>query len=100
MFIAMNRFTVKREQEQAFVEMWQTRDSYLDGVPGFMSFYLLRGPEAEEHVTYATHTMWTEESDFHNWVKSDAFKKAHQQSQRPRPEMFAAPTKLELFNSV
>lgn len=99
MFIAMNRFSVKREQEDAFVEMWKTRDSYLDGVPGFKSFHLLRGPEDEEHVTYATHTTWSDETDFHNWVKSEAFKKAHS-SQRPRPEMFTAPTKLELFNSV
>ena len=99
MFIAMNRFTVKREQEQAFVEMWKTRDSFLDEVPGFKSFYLLRGPEMEESIIYATHTMWVDESDFHNWVKSEAFKKAHQ-SQRLRPEMFAAPTKLEMFNSV
>ena len=99
MFIAMNRFTVKREQEQAFVEMWKTRDSYLDEVPGFQSFYLLRGPELEEGTIYATHTMWVDESHFHDWVKSEAFKKAHQ-SQRPKPEMFAAPTKLEVFNSV
>ena len=67
MFIAMNRFTVKREQERAFVEMWKTRDSFLDEVPGFKSFYLLRGPEMEESIIYATHTMWVDESDFHNW---------------------------------
>lgn len=99
MFIAMNRFSVKREQEEAFVKVWKTRDSYLDGVPGFSSFHLLRGPEDEESVIFATHTMWSDEAGFQNWVKSEAFKKAHQ-GQRPRPEMFAAPTKLELFNSV
>ena len=99
MFIAMNRFTVKNECEQAFVLMWKQRDSYLDGVEGFLSFHLVRGEEHEGTTLYATHTMWSSEEDFHNWVKSAAFKKAHQ-NLKPKPEYFAAPTKLELFTAV
>ena len=31
MFIAINRFAVKLEYEDAFVTLWKSRDSYLDG---------------------------------------------------------------------
>lgn len=99
MFIAMNRFTIKNKYEQAFVSMWKERDSYLDEVEGFVSFHLLRGGDEEGATVYATHTMWSSEADFRNWVNSEQFKKAHQ-GQKPDPEFFAAPNKLELFAAV
>ena len=58
MFIAMNRFRVKRGAEGAFEKVWVSRDSYLDRVPGFVEFHLLKGPEAEDHTLYASHTVW------------------------------------------
>ena len=56
MFIAMNRFRVKRGTEDAFEKVWLSRDSYLEHVPGFVEFHLLKGPEAEDHTLYASHT--------------------------------------------
>ena len=41
MFIAMNRFRVKRGSEQAFEKVWLSRDSQLNKVPGFVEFHLL-----------------------------------------------------------
>jgi len=38
MFIAMNRFRVKKGAENAFEKVWLGRDSYLDRVPGFLEF--------------------------------------------------------------
>jgi hypothetical protein len=32
-------------------------DSHLDEVPGFVEFHLLKGPEAEDHTLYASHTV-------------------------------------------
>ncbi len=58
MFIAMNRFQVKRGSEDAFEKVWLTRETYLDRVPGFVEFHLLKGPEAEDHTLYASHTVW------------------------------------------
>src|SRR5215471_13648291 len=52
MFIAMNRFRVAKGSEKAFENVWLSRDSYLDIVPGFV------GPEAEDHTLYASHTVW------------------------------------------
>ena len=42
MFIAMNRFRVKKGSEDAFEKVWLGRESYLDRVPGFLEFHLLR----------------------------------------------------------
>jgi Enoyl-(Acyl carrier protein) reductase len=36
MFVAMNRFRVKRGAEGAFEKVWLSRDSYLDRVPGLV----------------------------------------------------------------
>ena len=50
MFIAMNRFQVKKGAETAFETVWATRESYLGSMPGFVEFHLLKGPEAEDHT--------------------------------------------------
>jgi heme-degrading monooxygenase HmoA len=38
MFIAMNRFKVIRGSEAAFENVWLSRDSRLERVPGFVEF--------------------------------------------------------------
>jgi hypothetical protein len=53
MFIAMNRFQVRRGQEEAFERVWKTRDTRLTEVPGFVEFHLLRGPEQDEYTLYS-----------------------------------------------
>jgi heme-degrading monooxygenase HmoA len=53
MFIAMNRFRVKKGSEDVFEEVWLGRDTYLDRVPGFLEFHLLKGPEAEDSLFLA-----------------------------------------------
>jgi heme-degrading monooxygenase HmoA len=77
MFIAMNRFRVKRGCEEAFEKVWLGRDSYLDGVPGFVEFHLLKGPEDEDHTLYSSHTVWQSKGAFEAWTKSDEFRAAH-----------------------
>ncbi|MBV8400067.1 MAG: antibiotic biosynthesis monooxygenase, partial [Acetobacteraceae bacterium] len=58
MFIAMNRFKVARGSEAAFEQVWTTRDTHLEAVPGFIVFHLLRGPERDDHVLYSSHSIW------------------------------------------
>ena len=77
MFIAMNRFKVIKGSEQAFEDVWMGRDSYLDRVKGFVEFHLLKGPEAEDHTLYSSHTVWASKADFEAWTKSEAFRAAH-----------------------
>jgi heme-degrading monooxygenase HmoA len=77
MFIAMNRFKVRKGSEHDFEQVWLTRETHLDEVPGFIAFHLLKGPERDDHVLYASHTLWRSEGDFLDWTRSEAFRKAH-----------------------
>ncbi len=77
MFIAMNRFQIVPGEEAAFEEVWRTRDRHLTDVPGFIEFKLLKGPSADDHTLYASHTIWRSREDFENWTKSENFRKAH-----------------------
>ena len=43
MFIAMNRFLIKRGKEELFEEIWKSRETHLDEFPGFLKFSLLKG---------------------------------------------------------
>ena len=77
MFIAMNRFQVKTGSEKAFETVWATRESYPSELDGFIEFHLLRGPVAEDHTLYSTHTVWADKTAFEAWTKSEQFRKAH-----------------------
>jgi heme-degrading monooxygenase HmoA len=77
MYLAMNRFRVIRDRAAAFEAMWLGRESELPGVPGFVEFRLLRGPEREDHVLYSSHTLWRDEAAFLDWTRSEAFRRAH-----------------------
>ena len=45
MFIAMNRFKVRKGSEHAFEQVWLTRETHLETVPGFVVFHLLKGSQ-------------------------------------------------------
>jgi len=77
MFIAMNRFRVKKGSEEAFEKVWASRESYLDRMNGFVEFHLLKGPEADDHTLYASHTVWASKAAFEAWTKSEEFRAAH-----------------------
>ena len=99
MFIAMNRFQVKPGEEDAFETVWKTRDSYLEDVPGFIEFHLLRGSSEEDHTLYATHTVWESRDAFEAWTKSEAFRKAHAGAGNNKPLYIDRP-RLELFETA
>src|ERR1700731_4202794 len=85
MFIAMNRFRVAKGSETAFEQVWLSRDSHLDKVPGFLEFHLLKGPEAEDHTLYASHTVWENRAVFEAWTRSEAFRAAHSRAGDNKP---------------
>jgi len=99
MFIAMNRFRIARGHEADFEKLWRERDSYLDDVPGFRDFQLLKGPEDEEAVLYASHTIWESEADFRAWTESESFKKAHAQARAPSGTYLGHPV-FEGFEAI
>jgi len=77
MFVAMNRFRIAIGREEEFIEIWKSRDSHLESVPGFKTFNLLRGTTKEDHTLFASHSVWSSRESFDAWTKSEAFKKAH-----------------------
>ena len=83
MFIAMNRFRIALGKEEGFEELWRQRDSYLEGVDGFVEFRLLRGDTTEECTLFASHTIWSSKAAFEAWTSSDAFRLAHSQAKAP-----------------
>src|SRR5450631_2246531 len=85
MFIAMNRFRVAKGCEAAFEQVWMSRDTHLDKVPGFVEFHLLKGPEAEDHTLYASHTVWENRAAFEAWTRSEAFRAAHHRAGDNKP---------------
>ena len=84
MYIAMNRFSVTEGREEEFKRTWRERDSYLDDVPGFKQFALLRG-EARDGVTlFVSHSEWESHDAFVAWTKSEAFRLAHRDARTPK----------------
>ena len=99
MFIAMNRFQVIPGEEEAFEQVWLSRDSYLAGVPGFVEFHMLRGPAADDHVLYSSHTVWLSRVDFENWTRSEAFRAAHRGA-GDHKRLYLAPPRFEGFDVI
>lgn len=99
MFIAMNRFKITPGFEEGFEKVWRERDSYLSQVPGFKSFALLRGPNYDDHVLYASHSIWESREAFEAWTGSDAFRRAHAQASAPKGTYLGHPD-LETFDAV
>jgi heme-degrading monooxygenase HmoA len=85
MFIAMNRFRVTLGNEDEFEAVWSARESYLNELPGFLEFSLLRGPLRDDHRLYASHTVWTSRDAFARWTQSDQFRKAHARAGQGQP---------------
>ena len=100
MFLAMNRFRITPGKEEAFVEHWRQRNSYLGEVPGFISFNLLRGDTTEERTLFASHTVWESEQAFEAWTQSEAFRKAHMAAGNSPRDFYLGPPLLELFEAV
>ena len=95
MFVAMNRFAVVPGQEERFEEAWRGRDSYLDGVPGFVRFALLRGDGAGEYIS---HSSWESRGSFEAWTRSEAFQAAHRQGSLQG--VLQGPPRVALYDAV
>ena len=99
MYIAMNRFKIALGKEQAFIDIWSQRETFLDEVPGFSSFDLLQGETTEEYTLFASHTVWESLQHFKDWTTSEAFRKAHAGAGGNK-DVYMGPPKFEGFTSV
>ncbi|MGR3497122.1 antibiotic biosynthesis monooxygenase family protein [Citreimonas sp.] len=99
MYLTMNRFKVATDRTDAFEALWKSRDSHLKEVPGFVQFALLKGPAGDDHVLYASHTVWRDEAAFRDWTKSEAFRAAHAGA-KSSGDMYLGAPELEAFEAV
>jgi len=99
MFIAMNRFRVKKGHEEAFEQVRLPRDSLLHRVRGFVEVHLLKGPEADDHTLYASHTVWESRATFEAWKRSDSFRAAHSRAGDYKPLYLGHP-QFEAFEVI
>jgi len=99
MYLAMNRFTVPLENAADFEELWLSRESRLQDMDGFVSFNMLKGPEENERVLYASHTVWQSEDHFRAWTTSDAFRASHARAGQTR-KLHEGTPKFEGFRSI
>ena len=100
MYVAMNRFNIKPGCEQAFIDVWKNRETFLDSVPGFKTFNLLQGPTNDEFSLFASHSIWESKQDFINWTESEQFRKAHAGAGGKTKDIYLGPPKFEGFESV
>lgn len=99
MFIAMNRFRVKKGSETDFEAVWLNREVHINKEEGFLEFHLLKGPENDEHTLYTSHTVWASEPHFIAWTKSQAFRDAHKDAGQNKPLYIGHP-EFEGFNVI
>jgi heme-degrading monooxygenase HmoA len=98
-YIAMNNFQVALDQAAQFEERWRRRRSYLQGVPGFEGFRLLRGNVQDGQAHYVSHSTWASKEAFEAWTQSESFVQAHRGEPLPRG-MVLGPPHLECFEVV
>ena len=94
MIAVANRIFVNPEHSEAFEERFRNRARMVDGMPGFITNYVLR--PTEEGDPYIVFTLWESMEAFEGWVHSDAFRKGHAKSGTLPKEAFTGPNKLEI----
>ena len=76
MFVAMNNFKVVHGRADDFETAWRTRQTYLQDVPGFQRFLLLRGDAVGEYISLS---IWEGRDAFLAWTQSESFAAGHRQ---------------------
>lgn len=98
-YFAMNRFRIAKGREDVFEKLWRQRESFLENVPGFERFHLLRGPSDEKASLFVSHTVWDSQAAFIAWTESDEFKNAHGKARAPEGT-YLGPPAFEGFEVV
>lgn len=94
-----NRFRIARGHEDAFLDHWRNRQSYLHA-SGFQDFHLLRGASTDAYTLLASHAIWESAAAFEDWTRSEAFRKAHLQAAQTPRAFYVGPPQLEMFEAV
>ena len=100
MYYALNQFRIGAGRGGEFEERWRNRDSFLDEVPGYVAFHLVKGPDDDEgNHLYASFTTWESKQAFTAWTESKAFAKAHAQG-KTAPGVVLGPPRFQGWETV
>lgn len=91
MFVAANRFRVIPAHAEEFEAKWLNRQSRLHELDGFITFHLLKGPQAEDHILYSSFTLWASKEAFEAWTRSEQFRSAHAGAGSSKPVTLGPP---------
>ena len=95
----MNRFKIINGHEKEFENVWKTRDTFLDKVPGFIKFNLIKGKQGEEFTLYASHSLWNSQKYFIEWTQSESFRNAHKNAGKNK-KLYVGHPEFEGFEIV
>ena len=82
MYVAINKLQVPAEYASHLEGALGRDPRSMAGVPGFVAFQLLKHQAGEEFLVITT---WQDEASFQAWRDSDAFQRAHSQSNPNSP---------------
>ncbi len=98
MIVTSNRIPVNSEHAEAFEQVFQDRANLVDGMPGFISFQLLR--PTKEGDPYIVMTTWESRESFEAWTSSEEFKEGHAKSGTLPREAFLGHPTLEVHEII
>src|SRR5258708_35284143 len=100
--MVVNGLQEKEGSEKVFETIWAApRESYLGSMVGFVEFHLLKGPVADDHTLYSTHTTWADKAAFEAWTKSEEFRRAHARAGNDTgPSLYLGHPKFEVFEVI
>ncbi len=98
MIVVCNRIPVNPAHAEAFEERFAAREGLVDGMPGFVSFQVLR--PTNEDDPYVVMTFWETREHFDAWVNSDKFKSQHAQSRTLPEDAFRGRPKIEVHEII
>lgn len=98
MIVTSNRIPVNPEYAKQFEDSFRNRAGVVDGMPGFVSFQLLR--PTKEGDPYIVMTIWESREHFEGWTNSDEFKEGHAKSGTLPREAFLGHPTLEMHEII
>ena len=67
----------------------------------FVEFHLLKGPVADDHTLYSSHTTWVDKAAFEAWTRSEEFRRAHARADNKTGEsLYLGHPKFEGFDVI
>ena len=75
MFVALSRFVIANDMDEAVKGAFRARPHTVDAAPGFLRLEVLSPEENPKEIWLITY--WTDRTSFENWHHSHLYREAH-----------------------